>query len=300
MSNSHDAAARQASPLLWLISGGVCISFAPIFVRLANVPPDIAGFYRLFFAAVSLVVVLCLRGEMQRLPPGPALLLVASGSFLAIDFMCWHRSIHLVGPGFSTLLANFQVFFTALFAWLLFREKVTRMFVLAICMALFGLTFITGLDWSMLSSGVRSGIIFGLLAAVCYSGYLLFLKESMKENVVSGMSVMLVVSVSGSIVLGVVGLATGASFAIPDISSLLALLGVGVLSTTVGWSIISSAVRHVPATVAGLVLLLQPALAFVWDVMIFDRPTDGTEVFGILLILSAIYLGSHRKKTDLR
>jgi drug/metabolite transporter (DMT)-like permease len=117
----------------------------------------------------------------------------------------------------------------------------------------------------------------------------------MKENVVSGMSVMLVVSVSGSIVLGMVGLATGASFAIPDVGSLLALLGVGVLSTTVGWSIISSAVRHVPATVAGLVLLLQPALAFVWDVMIFDRPTGGSEVFGILLILSAIYLGSYRK-----
>jgi len=292
--NPHDTGARQVSPILWLVMGGVCISFAPIFIRLADVSPDIAGFYRLFFAAVSLLAVLCMRGEMQRLPRGPALLLVASGSFLAVDFMCWHRSIHLVGPGFSTLLANFQVFFTALFAWLLFREKVSRMFVVAIVMAIFGLTFITGLDWTMLSSGVRSGIIFGLLAAICYSGYLLFMKESMKENVVSGMSVMLIISVSGATVLGIVGLATGASFAIPDRGSLLALLGVGVLSTTVGWSIISSAVRHVPATVAGLVLLLQPALAFVWDVLIFDRPTGGAEIFGILLILSAIYLGSCR------
>jgi drug/metabolite transporter (DMT)-like permease len=293
--NSHDAGAKQVSPILWLVLGGLCISFSPIFIRLANVSPDIAGFYRLLFAAVSLLAVLYMRGEMQRLPRGPALLLVASGCLLAIDFMCWHRSIHLIGPGFSTLLGNFQVFFTALFAWLLFREKVTRMFVVAIFMAFFGLTFITGLDWAMLSSGVRSGIVLGLLSAVGYSAYLLFLKESMKENIVSGMNVMLVVSISGAIVLGVVGLATGASFAIPDGGSLLALLGVGVLSTTVGWSMISSAVRHVPATVAGLILLLQPALAFVWDVMIFDRQTGGSEVFGILLILSAIYLGSYRK-----
>jgi drug/metabolite transporter (DMT)-like permease len=70
---------------------------------------------------------------------------------------------------------------------------------------------------------------------------------------------------------------------------------VGVLSTTIGWSMISSAVRHVPATVAGLFLLLQPALAFVWDILLFDRPTDWPEIFGILLILSAIYLGSYRK-----
>jgi len=295
MLNSGDVAVKKVSPLVLLIVGSVCISFSPIFIRVANVSPDIAGFYRLLFSGLSLLVVLVLRGELRRVPRIPALLLVASGSFLAIDFMCWHRSIHLVGPGFSTLLANFQVFFTALFAWLLFREKVTRMFVAAICMAFFGLTFITGLDWGMLSSGVKSGIVFGILAAICYSGYLLFLKESMKENVISGMSVMLVVSVSGSLVLGVVGMATGASFVIPDSGSLLALLGVGVLSTTVGWSIISSAVRHVPATVAGLVLLLQPALAFVWDVVIFDRPTGVSEVFGILLILSAIYLGSYRK-----
>jgi len=293
--NSRDAAAKKVSPILWLVLGAICISFAPIFIRLANVPPDIAGFYRLLFAASSLLAVLVLRGKLQRLPRGPALLLVSSGAFLAIDFMCWHRSIHLVGPGLSTLLANFQVFFTALFTWLLFREKVTRMFVLAIFMAFSGLTFITGLDWSVLSSGFRAGVIFGLLAAICYSGYLLFLKESMKENVVSGMSVMLVVSISGSIVLGVVGLATGASFTIPDVGSLLSLLGVGVLSTSIGWSIISSAVRHVPATVAGLVLLLQPALAFVWDVIVFDRQTGGSEIFGILLVLSAIYLGSCRK-----
>ena len=293
--NSDDVVAKRVSPILWLVLGGVCISFAPIFIRLASVPPDIAGFYRLFFAGLSLLVVLFLRGQLQRLPRGPALLLVASGAFLAIDFMCWHRSIHLVGPGLSTLLANFQVFSTALVGWLLFREKITRMFVVAIFMALVGLSFITGLEWSVLSSSFRAGVVFGLLAAICYSGYLLFLKESMKENVVSGMSVMLVVSVSGSIVLGMVGLATGASFAIPDAGSLLALLGVGILSTAVGWSIISSAVRHVPATVAGLVLLLQPALAVVWVVMIFVRQTGGSEVFGILLILSAIYLGSYRK-----
>lgn len=292
---SQGAATNRAPLILRLLAGGVCISFSPIFIRLANVSPDIAGFYRLLFAGLSLFAVLYLRGTIQRLPRGPTLLLLASGCFLALDFMCWHRSIHLVGPGFSTLLGNFQVFFTALFAWLLFREKITRMFVVAIFMAFTGLTFITGLDWTILSAGVRSGIVFGLLSAVGYSAYLLFLKESMKENIISGMSVMLVVSISGTVVLGVVGLATGASFAIPDGGSLLALLGVGVLSTTVGWSMISSAVRHVPATVAGLVLLLQPALAFVWDVMIFDRPTGGAEIFGILLILSAIYLGSRRR-----
>jgi drug/metabolite transporter (DMT)-like permease len=65
-----------------------------------------------------------------------------------------------------------------------------------------------------------------------------------------------------------------------------------VLSTTLGWSLISTALRHTPPTLASLVLLLQPALSFAWDVLIFGRPTSGQELLGIGLILAAIYLGS--------
>ena len=295
MMDSNDGAVKKVSPLVLLVVGSVCISFSPIFIRVADVSPDVAGFYRLLFAGLSLLLVLCLRGSMKRVPRGPAFLLLASGSFLAIDFMCWHRSIHLVGPGLSTLVANFQVFFTALLAWLLFREKISGMFMLAVVLAFCGLAFITGVDLDVLLPSVKRGVVFGFLAAMFYSGYLLTLKESMQDSSVSAMSAMLMVSLAGTLVLGTVSITTGASFAIPDTGSLMALLGVGVLSTTVGWSLIASAVRHVPATVAGLVLLLQPALAFVWDVLIFNRPTKVSEVFGVLLILTAIYIGSRRK-----
>ena len=42
----------------------------------------------------------------------------------------------------------------------------------------------------------------------------------------------------------------------------------------------------------GLLLLLQPTLAFVWDVLIFGRAFGVTEVSGAALALFAIYLGS--------
>ncbi len=194
---------------------------------MANVSPDIAGFYRLLFSGLSLMVVLSLRGAMQRVPRIPAFLLLASGSFLSIDFMCWHRSIHLVGPGLSALIANFQVFFTALFAWLLFREKISGKFVLAVGIAFCGLAFITGVDWSSLRPDFKLGVGFGFLAAIFYSGFLLTLKESLRDSSVGAMSAMLMVSFSGTLVLGTVGMTTGASFVIPDVGSLMALLGVG-------------------------------------------------------------------------
>lgn len=282
-------------PLLRLVGGSVCISFSPIFIKLAHVSPDSAGFYRMLFSGVSLALWIALSRMSWRLPGRTMLLLAAAGLFLGIDFMCWHRSIHLVGPGLSTLLGNFQIFFTALFSWLFLRQKITGHFIAAVVLALAGLLLITGVDLPGLDAGYRLGILLGLGTAVCYSGYLLFLKEGMNHPETSGVSAMLVVSLVCMTFMATVTTATGASFRIPDADSLLALIGVGVLSTTFGWSLISSGMRHMQATVASLVLLLQPTLSMLWDVLLFGRPTAGHEVLGITLILSGIFLGSYRR-----
>ena len=295
MSNLQNYTAEQQFPLFRLLIGCTCISFAPVFVKLASLPPDTAGFYRMLLASVSLFLLMRLRKESLQMAKRAKLLLLGSGLFLAVDFMCWHRSIDLIGPGLSTLLANFQVFFTVLFSWIFLKQKVSRLFLVSIVMALCGLQLITGADWSMVEAGYLWGVFFGLLAGIFYSGYILLVKDSMDDPSVNSVPAMLLVAISGSLLLSVITPLNGASFTIPDSGSFLAIAGAGVISTTIGWSLISSAIQHIPATVAGLVLLLQPTLALVWDVVIFGKPTGALEVCGILLILVAIYIGSYRR-----
>ncbi len=278
--------------MLHLLAGSALISLSPIFIRLAKVPPDAAGFYRMLFAAISLLAWAQIARVPKRLPRRPLVMLAAGAILLGIDLMCWHRSIHLIGPGLSTLIANFQVFFTALFSWLVFRQRLAPIFLFAVLLALGGLFLITGINPGVLTTGTRIGIGLALVTALFYSGYILSLKQAMQHDGVSGVSAMLVVSTVCMFFMGSVNLLGGATFAIPDATSLLSLIGVGVLSTTVGWALISSALRQVPATLASLVLILQPTLSFVWDLLIFNRPLGGSEALGIGLILVAIYLGS--------
>ena len=47
-------------------------------------------------------------------------------------------------------------------------------------------------------------------------------------------------------------------------------------------------------TEAGLALLLQPTLSFVWDVLFFGRPMQAIEIAGAAIALVAIYLGSRK------
>jgi drug/metabolite transporter (DMT)-like permease len=42
-------------------------------------------------------------------------------------------------------------------------------------------------------------------------------------------------------------------------------------------------------------LLLQPSLAFIWDVLFFHRPTDAVDVGGAALAVGAICLGTARR-----
>ncbi|MGA8018288.1 MAG: hypothetical protein WCA42_05420, partial [Desulfobacterales bacterium] len=46
------------------------------------------------------------------------------------------------------------------------------------------------------------------------------------------------------------------------------------------------------SSLVGLLILLQPALSFTWDILFFHRETDLFGAVGAVLSLTAIYLGT--------
>jgi drug/metabolite transporter (DMT)-like permease len=56
------------------------------------------------------------------------------------------------------------------------------------------------------------------------------------------------------------------------------------------------AMPRLPASLVGLLLLLQPALAFVLDVLLFHRATSAGDWLGLLLALAGILLGALRPR----
>ncbi len=98
--------------------------------------------------------------------------------------------------------------------------------------------------------------------------------------------------------LGATALGEGVSLAIPRQADLAWLVCYGVLSHGLGMLFITSSLPHVTTTQAGLALLLQPTLSFVWDVAFFARPMQPTEFAGAALALFAIYLGSRSQQAQ--
>ena len=97
-----------------------------------------------------------------------------------------------------------------------------------------------------------------------------------------------------ALLLAVTAVAGGESLAINDMNTTLVLVAYGVLCQALGWIIISRNFHRVDASRAALILLLQPALTFAWDMLFFHRKTSGLEITGALIAICAIYLGTVR------
>ncbi len=282
-----------ASPRLRLFVGAALISLSPVWVKLVSVSPTTSGFYRVSIGGAALALFLAASGRRLQLSRRVWWLLILASAFFALDLWFWHRSIQYVGPGLATLLANFQVFIMMLAGFVLLRQAPRPIHLLAVLFALVGLSMIVGLDWQSLSEEYRLGVIFGLLTAAAYAGYLLSLRAS-RAGSAHALPVreIAVVSIVSAMILGASALVEGESLAIPTYADAMWLVCYGILSHSVGLIFIASSLRQVTTTEAGLALLLQPVLSFIWDIVFFARPMTAIELLGAAIALVAIYLGS--------
>jgi drug/metabolite transporter (DMT)-like permease len=285
------------NPHFRLFAGAFSISFSPVFVNLVEVPATTSGFYRMLFGGCALGIFLTVTRRWRRLGRGAWIALVGAALFFSLDLWSWHRSILLIGPGLSTLLANLQVFFMIAAGVLLFRERPGFLQWLAAPLAVAGLVLMLGRDWLGLVPGYRLGVLLGLLTAMSYAGYLLSLRQARlnAEGAVPAVEVA-VVSLLVASILGVAAAAEGNSLAIPSLGDFVWLAAYGVLAHSIGSMLIVSSLNQVTATEAGIALLLQPSLSLLWDVLFFARPVSAIELLGAALTLAAIFLGSQRRQ----
>ncbi len=278
---------------LGLLSGAVMISFSGVWVKLAHVTPTSAAFYRVFLGSIILLMAVLGKGELKPKKTPKIWLVVLCGFFFAMDLFFFHIGIRYVGPGLGTILPNFEVFILAAIGIFFFKEKVRVAYLLSIPMAFFGLFMIVGIHWEKMDPLYRIGVYCGLATAVCYAGFILSLRKLQSDQ--AGLSifyVLMVVSMASAAFLAVEIWRAADTFKIPDLQSLLALAALGLFSQSIGWILIANALPKIRASLSGLILLLQPALAFIWDVLFFHRPTTWINWTGVLIALVAIYLGT--------
>ncbi|MGE0151476.1 MAG: DMT family transporter [Reyranellaceae bacterium] len=281
--------ARFALPVLLL--GAVAIACSPIFVRLSELGPIATAVHRVGLALPVLLLIL-------RLTPRPTVkrashsgadwgLLALAGFMFAGDLATWHWSLQFTTVANATLLANFAPIFVALFSWLVFKERFTRLFLAGLTLAMIGALTLMSASLS-LGPETLMGDLIALSCGGFYAGYILSIARLRSRF--DTMTVMFWTGLGTFLFLLPLCWVQGESLVPPTLYAWAILLGLALVSHAGGQTMIAFALAHLPASFSSVALLTQPVVAAILAVIVLNEVPLPLQAVGGVVVLIGIWL----------
>jgi drug/metabolite transporter (DMT)-like permease len=281
---------------LALIVGIVSIGFSAIFVRLADAPGSVAGFFRLAVPAILLVIPFAYN--LHRRGPLPEIgirIALVGGLLFATDLALWSTGVTMSGATNPTLLANTAPVWVGVGAMIFFKERLGPMFWVGLVIALVGAALILGLD-AREGAAIGLGSFFGLLAGIFYGAY--FLVTQVGRRWLDSLSYYWISVAGGATALLIFNVLIGQSLTGYSVETYQYLLALGLISQGVGWLVINYSQGILPATIVAPTLLIQPIATGLLAVPILGESLGFWQIVGGLLVLTGVYL-VHRSRMRL-
>ncbi|MFT5470279.1 MAG: drug/metabolite transporter (DMT)-like permease [Verrucomicrobiales bacterium] len=301
--SSDTGSAISWKHLIALIGGAVLIAFAPIFAVLSKTVGGVgmldAAFWRVLIGGVTAGCFAIPMG--QALGRGDVRIgpwIWAPGFFFAGDFAVWHISFDHTSVANSTLLANFQIVVVTVFAWWMWKEKISRLFVIGATVAMLGLVLL--LHSSATSDAkIREGAIpllgdaLGLATAFFYGSYLLTIKRYRRDLPVPtlmfwGGIVAAAFLAPVLIVCHAVWGHSNGNFFPTSLVGWLPLIGMGVISHAGGQGLIAFSLKGLPASVASITLLIQPVCTAFLGAVLLGQSLAAVQILAASLVLGGL------------
>jgi len=286
-----------------LAAGAVCIAFAPIFAvlsaRIGGVGMLDAAFWRVFFGTVAMGSVLLITGRAKP-KEGEAkfgLWMWFPGVIFAGDFAVWHWSFEHTSVANSTLLANVAIVFVSVFSWLVWKEKITRGFLMGALVAGAGVVTLVFSSVTRETPPVDGDPVFGdilaLVTACFYGTYLLSIKYFRRWH--SAPRLLFWASAVASILLLPVALWQSDPFFPDKMIGWWPLIGLGFVAHAGGQGLIAFGLKGVPASLGAVTLLVQPVCTALLGVLILGQSLILLQVIGGAVVLLGLGLAIRSK-----
>ena len=276
-------------PVLAATLGALVIAFSAILVRLAEVSPSTAAVFRCVYALPVLgVLAVVERSRYGRRPASERRLAWFAGVFFAADLVFWHYSIAAVGAGLATVLANVQVVFVGLFAWLALGERPSGRSIATVPLVLLGVVLISGaVGAGAYGDDPALGALYGLATGVSYSLFLLVLRQSNADDRRPA-GPLFDATLSAAVVCALAGIAIGDVDWVPAPESQAWLVLLALSSQVLGWLLISVSLPRLPALVTSIILTLQPVGAVLLGAVLLSEAPSAVQLLGVLVVLVCV------------
>ena len=281
-------------PYVTLFIGVVSVSFAAIFIRLADAPPLVIAAYRLTIASIILIPIASIksRQNLKNLSRHEIFLILLSSVFVALHFGLWITSLSYTSIASSVVLVTAHPAFVAIISYFLWSERLDKLTVGGIVVAFLGVIFINYSGF-IFSSQVILGDLLALIAGFAMGGYLIIGRQLRTR--IDILSYLTVLYTCSAVILLVATAAFGYSFFGYSTTTYVMMVLLALVPQLIGHSSLNLAVRLIPATFVPVAILGEPIGATILGYLILGETPSASEIVGGLLILGGIFLVMRRR-----
>lgn len=284
----------KSRAVIALVIANVALASGPLFVRMADVGPVAAGFWRIALATPVLLAIAVAMGD-KPIASSRGLwgTLAIAGIAFAADLASWHIGIHHTTLANSTLFGNSATLIFPIYGFIVARMWPTRLQGLALLLAAIGAGLLLGRSASLSADNLK-GDLLCLLAGVLYAVYFVFMARARER--LAPIPALALSSLATIPPLLILALAMGETVMPGNWWPVVIL---AVVSQLIGQGCMIFALGHLSPLVIGIGLLIQPVFAAALGWGFYDERLAAADIAGAVLVAVALVLvrSSERAET---
>jgi len=256
-----------------------------VIVNLVELHPTTITFFRVLIGGLTLIIVsILVKGLETFKVNGFFKRLVILGALLAAGWYFLFQAMKLIPIGAAVLINYLAPVFVAVLAPSVLDERLEKKIVIAIVLSILGVFLIS---YQGLGSGELSilGIIFGLLAATSYGGFVIYSKQTLAK--LSYYTVAMYSYLVSALILSPSLLLIKSPL---SLNSFILLFLMGVLNTGVAVTLYLKGLRSLKAQEAATITYLEPLSAIIFGYFMLGQEISIGIILGGALILTSQYL----------
>ena len=285
-------------PYAALLIGITSLSFSAMFVRWADAPGTITGFYRLLISTTLLTpFFIQQQTKSEAIEKKYLVFPVLGGLFTAFDLTFWNSSVKFTTAANATLLGNTAPLWVALFAYFFLREKLQRAFWFGLLLALTGAALVMGMDF-LYHPTLGIGDLMASAAAIFYASYQLISQHGRKH--IDPFRYTWLVGVSASVFIFMINLILQNSFTGYSTQTWLIFFATAIVSQMIGYLAVTYALGYLPASIVAPTLIGQPILTAILAIPLLGEIPAPIQWLGGGIALTGIYIlnQSHNQTSE--
>ncbi len=248
---------------------------------------DSVIFYRLFFAAIILAVIMICRRQSFGVAKEELLPLISLGGLFAVASYTLFESFNYMDAGIACTILFIYPLIVAVIMAMFFRERASLITYASIALSLVGIVMLyNGEGGQKLST---TGVVIVLISALTYALYIVVANKSRASKISPIKVTFYATSVSSMLVAVKLNFLADLQ-AIPSPVAAVNLAGLVFVTTLLSMVLIAYAAKNIGSTYTSIMGCLEPLTALILGVLVFDEAMTPRITLGVFLILVSVSL----------